>query len=410
MTSTKSNSTKLIQKLIIIVLAITPLFSLQESLALLLDSGKYVVNTSNVLTSVYIKGLKDLFFLLMIFTSFLMILKTFSMKRISALLLGIILVFILLPAFYYQDDILVYLSGVRWLMPFILLVFLIGHIDEKLLNKIGTILFYLFILHFFVQLAQLLFSYGHFGLNRFGLSSRNPGLFYIPSTAAVFAILVLFFSKFYMDNNLEKKIQLLIPISVFLTASGTGIGIYVIFMIIYYLKRNLLPFLPLFLILVGGILILSLDFLSGRSGLVAHSLGPRLEILIDVILNGTFLPEGFGYGTATAALISNKFDLSFAMITTDSWYASLFVNLGIINSLIIVMSQIIIFIMLTRSKDKEKLLFLTIYSLFALTTPIAESYPANLIFACLLAHYIQLRTTCSLKADDVKYKTLDQNQ
>ena len=205
MTSTKSKSTKLIEKLIIIVLAITPLFSLQESLALLLDSGKYVVNTSNVLTSVYIKGLKDLFFLLMIFTSFLIILKTFSMKRISALLLGIILVFILLPAFYYQDDILVYLSGVRWLMPFILLVFLIGHIDEKLLNKIGTILFYLFILHFFVQLAQLLFSYGHFGLNRFGLSSRNPGLFYIPSTAAVFAILVLFFSKFYMDNNLEKK-------------------------------------------------------------------------------------------------------------------------------------------------------------------------------------------------------------
>ena len=70
MTSTKSNSTKLIQKLVITVLAITPLFSLQESLALLLDSGKYIVNTSNILTSIYIKGLKDLFFLLIIFTSF----------------------------------------------------------------------------------------------------------------------------------------------------------------------------------------------------------------------------------------------------------------------------------------------------------------------------------------------------
>ena len=213
-----------------------------------------------------------------------------------------------------------------------------------------------------------------------------------------------------MNNEFEKKIQLLIPISIFMTASGTGIGIYVIFMIIYYLDRKLIPYLPLFLIIVGGILILSLDFLSGRSGLVAHSLGPRLEILIDVIINGTYLPQSFGYGTATAALLSNKFDLSFAMITTDSWYASIFVNLGIFNSLIIVMSQIIIFVMLTRSKDKEKLLFLIIYSLFALTTPIAESYPANLIFACLLAHYVQPRKTCSLKSDDLKYKALDQNQ
>ncbi len=385
----KTSSATRIEKLILLILLLTPIFSFQESLALLIEERRGLVNTSNILTSVYIKGLKDLFFILIISSSLLMIIKTLSIKRATAVFLGFILVFILLPAYYYHSDFLIYLSGIRWMMPFILAAFLLSHIDRELIIKLGTIMFYLFIFHFIVQITQLFFSYGHFGLNTFGLSSRNPGIFYIPSTAAVFSILVLFFSKYYMREELERKIYYLIPISILLTASGTGIGIYIIFITIYYLKKNLLPFLPIFLIFLGIILLLSLDNLSGRSGLVEDSLGVRVKIFIDVLLNATYLPQHFGYGTATGLLIVNKFDLNIPMISTDSWYASSIVNLGLINSFLILLTLLILFVVLTMSKDKEKLLFLIIFSLIAITTSITESYPANLILSVFLAYYIK---------------------
>ena len=44
------------------------------------------------------------------------------------------------------------------------------------------------------------------------------------------------------------------------------------------------------------------------------------------------------------------------------------------------------------SKDKEKLLFLIIYALFAATSSVSESYPANLIFSILVAYYIKPKT------------------
>ena len=382
-------SVSLIDKLIILVLLLTPIFSFQESLALIMLEQRGSVHTSNILSSIYLKGIKDIFFIFIILTSILIIIETQKINRISLLCIGIVLFFILLPAYYYHDSILVYFSGIRWLMPFILLIFLIDHIDKRLLYKIGSIMFYLFIFHFIMQIIQLFFSYGYFGLNSMGLSSRNPGMFYVPSTAAAFSILVLFFCQYYMRENLRKKIFYLIPISIFLTASGTGIGVYIIFILIYYLKNSFLPYLPVLFISSSTLLLLSLDLLSGRSGLVEESLGIRFEHFQKALISAHYLPEDFGYGTATAELIMNKFGFDFDMIITHSWYASSVVNLGLINSVLILIAVFIIFIILTKSQDKEKLLFLTIYSMFALTTPIAESYPANLIFSIVLAYYIK---------------------
>ena len=399
MTHSKQNTMSFIDKLILLVLILTPVFSFQEALALIMLEQRGTVHTSNILSSIYLKGLKDVFFILIIFSSALIIMQTLKINRGVSIFLAVILFFIILPAYYYHDNILVFLSGIRWLMPFILAAFLINQIDKKLLYKIATILFYLFIIHLIMQIIQLFFSYGYFGLNTSGLSSRNPGIFYIPSTAAAFAIIVLFFCQYYMNEKLQKKIFYLIPISIFLTASGTGIGIYVIFMLIYYLRNGFLPYLPIILVSMATALFLLLDLLTGRSGLVEESLGIRFEHFQKVLIGAHYLPQDFGYGTATAELIVNKFNnlctletqclFDFDMIITHSWYASSIVNLGIINSILILIAISVVFVVLTRSKDKEKLLFLTIYGMFALTTPIAESYPANLIFAVLLAYYIR---------------------
>jgi hypothetical protein len=296
---------------------------------------------------------------------------------------------IILPAFYLHDNIIIFLSGIRWLMPFILAIFLINHINKELLYDIGKVLFYLFIGHLILQIFQLFFAGDHFGLYSFGLAKRNPGIFFIPSTAASFTIMVLFFSKYYMSKKLAKKLIFLIPISIFLTSSGTGIIIYIVFLILYHLKKIYLPLTPLVLIFTVILLMFLVDTLSGRAGLLEDSFGPRIIIFIDVFNNGSFSSNDFGYGTSTGYLIANKYGLDFDMAVTDSWYATSIVNLGLLNSFIIFLLIMVMFFYLSIYRKKEQLLFLIIYLLFSATTIFTESYPVNLLFAVLLAYYIQ---------------------
>ena len=388
MTLSKDRSITSIEFLILLALLLTPIFTIQESLALIFLDQRQQINTSNTITSTYIKALKDLFFIIIILMSFLIIAQSLSVKRNTLRFLGVILFLILLPAYYYHTNILVYLSGIRWLLPFILAAFLFGHIDRNLLQKMGTIMFYIFIAHFLIQILQFLFSYGYYGLNSFGLSGRNPGIFYVPSTAAVFVLMVLFFSKFYMKKSLEKKISYLIPISILLTASGTGVGVYIIFFTVYYLRGKYIRFMPVILIFIGITLLLVLDYYPGRSGLVEDSLGARYMHVKEALVHATLLPEYFGYGTATAELINNKFNSGFILPRTDSFYASLIVNLGLINFSLIVIGLFILFVRLTGSHDKGKLIFFMICSSIALTTSITESYPMNLILAVHIAYYL----------------------
>lgn len=388
MTLSKSEPLNSIQILILSALIITPIFTFTESIALLLAEQRSQVNMSNAITPTYIKAIKDLIFILIIFISSLTIIQNLSIKRVTAFFLCALLLLILLPAYYYHSHILIYLSGVRWLLPVILIAFLFQYVDRNLLNKMGTIMFYLFITHFLIQIIQFFFSYGYFGLNSFGLSIRNPGIFYVPSTAAVFAIMVLFFSKYYMKKNIEKKISYLIPVSILLSASGTGVGVYIIFFTVYYLRENFLRLIPVLLLLIGITLLFILDYFPGRSGLVEESLGARYTHFKEALVHATLFPEYFGYGTATAELINNKFNYGFILARTDSFYTSLLVNLGLVNFLLIAIGLLILFIKITSLQQKEKLIFFIICSLIATTTSITESYPMNIIFSVLTAYYI----------------------
>tara|TARA_B100002019_G_scaffold137251_1_gene118261 strand:+ start:28262 stop:29428 length:1167 start_codon:yes stop_codon:yes gene_type:complete len=369
-----------INKLILTVLIITPIFTFQESLWLIFGEGGFF-NYSKAITPVYVKGLKDLFFIAIILISMIHIIQNLSINRMAARILGFIFLLVILPGFYFSTDTLIFLSGLRWLMPFILIAFLINHIEKDFLYKVGSILFYLFILHFTLQIIQYFFAMNPY--------MRNPGIFIVPNTAAVFAVIVLFFSKFYMKADLEKKIYLLIPVSIFLTQSGTGIGIYVLFMVIFYIKRAVYKYVPIIIILITVILMLYLDDLSGRTGLVENSFGPRIAIFFNVLGFSVLLPEYFGHGTATSHLIANSYGIALETAMTDSWYAGIMINLGLLISFIIMTGVTYLFFKFLRDGDREKLLFLMIYLSFGVTSSISESYPANLLFAVIVAFYLK---------------------
>lgn len=383
--SYKINIKSIMARLILIVIILTPLFSIMESIGLILGG---IVGNGTALTSPYIKGIKDLVFILLILLSLGDVIKKERIGKKLFIFLSIIIPCILVPAFFYMKILLIFLSGIRWIIPFILAFFLIEKIDEKLLKQISIILFGLFILHFSMQIVQLFFAQGYFGTNSLGLSVRNPGIFFMPSTSASFTILVLFFCKFYMSEKLKKKIILLIPISIFLTASGSGIGILMIIVVIYYLKKRYLKLIPFILFVMAFVLVFSLNFLTGRDDLMEESFGTRIDILLDVILSGSLLPQKFGYGTSTGYLIADKYNLEFDMVSTESWYATVIVNLGLINSLFIFLFITKVFFILLKKKDKEKLIFFIIYALFSATTTFTESFPVNILFSVLVGYYL----------------------
>ncbi len=381
-----------IHKLIFLVLLLTPVFSLQESLALIFGG---LIDNSTALTSVYIKGIKDFIFFLILLIFLLHLLISYNINKLSFLLI-IYLFLIISFGFIFHKQLLIFLSGIRWLFPIILLPVFIKYLNINVLKRIGVILFFVFIVHFGFQILQLFFAGGWFGLNSFGLSARNPGIFFIPSTASFFSIIVLFFSMFYIENVKFKKIIFtLIPISVLLTASGTGVAVYIVCFGLYILDKKMYVFLPILSIFSFIFFFFFVDLITGRSGLIQESFGTRVDIFFDLLKNANLFSNELGFGTSTGYLIANEYGLNFKMTSTESTYASILVNLGLLNFIIILFFITFFILIFWIKRDKEMLIFSFIFALFGATTSIFEAFPMNFLFSILLGFYIQRKNFIS---------------
>ena len=71
-------------------------FTFQESISLILPEGRAYINTSSTITHMYIKGIKDLFFISIILICFLKIIDTLSIRYSTAYFLMAIFLLILL--------------------------------------------------------------------------------------------------------------------------------------------------------------------------------------------------------------------------------------------------------------------------------------------------------------------------
>lgn len=378
------NINNMIYSFISILLVLTPIFNIEESLALIFGG---IINNSTALTPIYIKAIKDLGFILIVLIGFIGMLKLRKISKVSFLIL-LYMILIILTEFFYKDNLLIFLAGIRWLMPIILIIFLIPYVKRNLLTKIAKILGYLFILNFIFQVLQLFFAGGWFGLNVFGLSARNPGMFFIPSTSAFFIILVLFFTMFYLNNNVYKKlIFVLSPLSLFLTASGSGLAVYIVIVFIYLLKKKYFKLTPIFVIISFFILIYSIDDITGRTNLIEESFGTRMTIFINLLENSNFVSLNFGNATNTGILLANEYSNN--SFITDSTYGAVLVNIGLISLIFILVVLFINIFLSFLNNNKEIMIFTMMFGLFSATTSILEAYPMNLLFAILMAYYLK---------------------
>lgn len=394
----KFNPKKIIRLIILILVAFTPIFNIGEVLAFI--SG--TIRSQNIIaTPIYIKLIKDIGLVSLIFFSSLAIFKKKKVHRLLLLYIPLIIFTLFLFAISYLNHPILALAGIRWILPVFLSFFLINHVNDKLMAEVAKVLFILILISLSAQVYQLFYASAWYGVNALGLAARVPGIFLIPNTSGFFICLGLFFNYFfYSKNNYNRKLILVLgSISIFLTASGTAIVtlLLIVFTVVAYKivkRRNFILFLFLFPQILVILLLATLSLLptlTGRGeGILSISGASRWNQFIEILNDSQLIATEFGKGTNTGIALQANLDVATGSIITDSMYTAIISNTGIIGG-VIFLAMILIWLFYTlRSKQLDVICFTMIYSLFSATTPITEAFPMNLLFALGLAYYAPL--------------------
>ena len=376
---------KIIHLSIFFAILVSPAMNVGEVAHLILNRP---IDQTEIITPIYIKIIKDITFAVILFTAIMHMFITKNKIR-NAYMVGIAYVmFLCAYPIFYTENIVIYMSGIRWIMPMLLIIFLIPYISREFLQSLTNLLFYVFMIHFCLQIIEL-FSVTHFHTYSNGLSRRNPGMFLIPNSGALFTLFVLFFHLFYSSIKKRYTIIFLSFISIFLTQSGMGIITYFAIMLIFLLSCTffkLLPFLAIILFLLYPAIFGLFVNRYAADDYVGQSFGTRIDIFIDKFLNANLLDNDLGLGTNTAVLILK--DSLYKVSIMDSMYASLVTNLGTLNFIAILFTLLTLTFIAFVNKKKERLIFYILILLSSATTIIFEVYPVNLLISIMFAYYI----------------------
>ena len=368
------------------MLALTPIYTFGEVFGLL--SGT-IENVSVAQTPIYIKLLKDFFFIMIILLGIFLKIRQQAIPKIFILFFPI-LFSLTITIFLTKFNLLLFYSGIRWFLPILAMFFLIGHISEKLLIEISKTLFFLFLLNFSIQIWQFLFMEKFFGQSAESDNNlRNPGIFFMPGPCAFFIVICLFFSYFYEFNKKARRlVNIIAPISILLTASGAGIASYIVILFFQYFPKFLLKssvlFSPIILPFFVGLIIL----LSGRGAIFEDSFMPRVKIFFDLFYEIPLFSDRFGSGTSSAYLASNYSGEKLDAISTESTFATIIANLGVVPFIIFMFFYLVWLIIVYANNNRELWVFTIIFSFFGLTTQFMEAFPQSLIFSVMMAKFL----------------------
>ncbi|MGH8177411.1 MAG: hypothetical protein ACREV5_14215 [Steroidobacter sp.] len=278
----------------------------------------------------------------------------------------------------------------RWLLPIVMTFFLLGQVDEAFFYRAHKIMRLLLILQLAVQFGQFFFASDWYGKNAFGFAARSPGFFLIPSTGAFFTVLCFFLAQFYSKSRVEKAlVAFLSMLSILLTASGTG---YIVFMLVLMMcvmgQKYIRVALPLMFV-AAAIAFPFVMLLTGRGADYAEiSFGSRVEIFLDAFETGTFLPSLFGIGTNTGVLMSNSLDLPLQARIVDSTLTSVLINFGFLGFALFLTGLMVWTACVLFLNKLEIYVFTIIFVCFSVVVIVPECFPANLLFAAFMAHYL----------------------
>jgi len=371
------------KKLFIILLCITPLLNFFELQALL---NNKVTTLSIALTPIYIKILKEFIIFIILFIFLLEIIKKFKLPNIGIYYFLIFLFTISMLISSINENILLILAGIKWMLPVIFFIIFFNAVDYFLIKKIVKILIILIFLEFFLQIIESLYFPHWFGTNFFGLNLRNPGFFIVPNTAALFYMCSFIYIFFFYEQNFLQKIILyiIVPIGIYLTASGTGIIIlFTMYFILIFFKIKQKISMFLLFVLSLTVIFFFLPEITGRKDIYISFL-IRVEIFYEKLSHIMFFSTNFGKATNSAVLIGEK-----NAFIADNMITSLLYNIGFVGTFLFFIILIFIFKPLKAINLKLALMLYSIIIFSSLTTIIISVFPVNYLIVVLLIYGIK---------------------
>ena len=375
------NTSKVIQNLILLGLITMPLLTFTEVNSLMYSLARH---HSQLLTPLYIKGIKDFIFISIILISFfsgIVNRKPIKINYYVAILLFLMCASILISLM--NNDIKAIFSGIRWSLPILLILSLVDRIDKCFLVKIAKVLKALVLIGLFIQLNQLYLLDTYFGANEFGFSKRNPGFFTSPSTMSLFLLFSLWFAYNFLDKTKYNKlfIYYILPVCIFLAGSATGILVmFIFYLTIIYSKIKEKEIAFIFISMLVIFIALMLPIITSRGDSLLESLMIRFDMYSSLSLINFFIGDGFGLATNTAVLLKIP-----GALVADSLVFSILVNCGFLFLL-----TFVTWVISKSEKSFEFIQFLIITSLFSFSSVLFEVYPANLLISISMAYFISL--------------------
>ena len=366
-------------KVFMLSVLLLPLYNIGELYNLF-----YGVSVSQTINSSgFLKFIKDICLIFIFLVAMRHWISTAKFPRIFVYIL-LFYVFTTLPPLYValmDQQFFNLLSGVRYLMPFILVLSLYDRIDKFFIFNLYLVLKWLFYINLLLQFLQLVFG-SHYHGAIFGVfSARNTGFFSIPVTTAVFSSVFLLY-RFVLRNMIKNTgtdkfliVSMGAVCSAILAGSFTGIVLALI--VLLGLLRLNVNFFLLFasLMLVGYF---AIDFLmSFRSpGALFVSFGTRVELFVRTLVNGQLVSYSFGNGTNSAVLLGTG-------VVLDSLWAGLIHNLGYLGAISYFLSAFLSMLLAFVNRNRDRFLYWLFLFAVSSTSSILEHFPTAHVLGVL---------------------------
>lgn len=382
---------KLIQYTILLLLCLTPLFGIVEVLTFL--------GQESTIEILYYKLPKDILLGLITVFSIARIFRNSYPSRLVPYLFTLT-VFTSLVFLLSASNLLTAIAGLRWCLPFFLLLLLVDIVDNKFLTKVSNVLAWIVILNLAVQIHQMLNMSAIRGFNQFGLAGRVSGFFSNASAAGVLGCFAFFVVRYFSNSKrIVTNLYLLCAmLSIVVSMSSTGVAIFLLIVIVPYFLRSQIKSLLIFLIApVILVVFINLDFLTGRAeGDSAISFSTRMNIFGEQISKAQLISMRFGEATNTAVNFSRKLNIQQDSFISDSLYTSILTNYGWLFFTIFTLVLYKCFRHTVKSKDEGQIVFFIICFLSSFPIITTENFPINILISMLGAYYVKLHKKRSL--------------
>ena len=364
-----------------LLLGFTLLIPLNNSFELAAMMQRQLQRSSEVLTPLYIKTIKDLFLVLSLGLALLAAIQRPSCARIwlrrPFWLANLFLVLVVIESIhsisYLPPDVI--LMGVRgyWTIFFLYIGALFCEIDEFKLYKA---LRFVFFLHIGMQAIQLVTDVG---FSVYG-EHRSPGVFVNPSTAAAFALVLYHFGRKFGS----RFVCIAAVLSLMASNSSAGLLAFLFYYMIRAPKRFrhklfMYPIYTLLLLIAGAFLVVYVGTITGRHEGFYISLFSRVDILKTALSNWNLYLFGGGMGIATSQALTSGF--ADAIIPDNTLVETLY-NMGMFSSLVL-----LVFILSSLRYFEDRLLPLVFIS-FSMTNVMFEMNPFIQIVLILMGSRI----------------------